>query len=148
MPTWRLVRKHKIALLTLALMLILGGLALHIFAPVPGMESCAVHGLGHVPGPGGYDANVMEEGCDGISGSDTISVVLTSRKTSHSVTVFAYGLEVTDATLSNKNVYPVVTWSAKDRLRISVRAISYVNKKLGEADGVKIDYDIGSIEYK
>ena len=140
------VRRHIKLLLTVLAALALGVLGLWVW-PIPrGMERCATHLVQRLPGPGVYDAEVTETGCWGVSGSDTMSVELVSRVDEKEATIFQYGRKAADPNLPREDVPPTVTWLGENRLAISIDMVSYVEKRIDERDGVKIEYHIGVVE--
>ena len=141
-------RKYRVATIAFVTACVLGVVAVRAWLFPPGMEACATQVAQTVPGPGTYDIKVIEEGCDGIAGSDTMSVVLSSRTRKNDREVFVYGRKNADPRLSREDVPPKVTWLGKNEVEVSIDMVSYIRTKLDQAEGVKIHYRIGAVEYK
>lgn len=124
------------------------GIAVRVWLFPRGMEACEIHVAQTVPGPGAHDIKVLEESCDGIVGSDTMSVVLISRTRQKDEKVFVYGRKGADPRLSRQDVPPTVVWLGKDEVEVSIDRVSYIRTKVEQADGVKVRYRIGAVEYK
>jgi hypothetical protein len=147
-PKASFIRRH-VKLLVLLVSVLALGVLFFLLWPIPrGMEKCASHVTQRISGPGLYDAEVSETGCWGIVGSDVMSVNLVSRVSNRDVTIFRYDRKNADPRLSRQDVGPTVTWLAGNRLAISIDMISSVEKEVDEKDGVRIEYHIGSIEYR
>jgi hypothetical protein len=142
------IGKHKIAIGVLTVSVVLGAIALRFWSFRQGMEHCESHVEATVPGPGAYDAKVVEEGCDGIVGSDTMSIVLSSRVRRKDSAVFVYSRKTGDPSRSRQDVSPTVTWLDKDTVEISIDMVASIQTQLGEVDGVKVRYRVGAVEYK
>jgi len=143
------VSKHKMALAFFISALVLGGVALRFWLFSPGMVHCETQVASTASGPGIYDAKILEEDCDGIVNSVTMSVVLSSRARGKDRTVFVYDRKGPDPALPNRqDVPPTVTWLSKDSIEISIDMVEEVEKRVDQADGVKIGYRIGAVEYK
>jgi hypothetical protein len=113
-----------------------------------GLESCATVTVAVIPGPGSFNAKVIETGCWGIVGDATVGVVLSPRNTGRDVAVLKYGLDETSRNLSLRGAMPEVTWLGRDRLKIALKAAGSIDKKIAAADGVRIEYDVGVVEFR
>jgi hypothetical protein len=140
--------KYKVVTIAFATAFVLGVIAVRVWLFPQGMEACATQVSQTVPGPGIYDIKVLEEACDGIAGSDTMSVVLSSHSLAKDRAVFVYERKNADPRLSRQDVPPTVTWLDKDEVEVSIDMVSYIRTTLDQADGVKIHYSIGAVEYK
>ena len=142
------IQKHKLAIIIASVGVTLCLFAVPYFIVAPKMESCTARTLRKLAGPGAYSIVVVEKGCDGVVGSDTVDVELIASPDGRAQTVFLYGREVSDAKIEVSETYPQVMWESASRLKISVKTVSYIEKRVSEMDGVQIEYNIGSIEYK
>jgi hypothetical protein len=148
MPNIRVIRRYAIPLtvvvvFSITILAALGWIYLHHT-----MRVCASHTVNVIVGPGMYDAEVIEEGCDGVAGYDAVSVIIRSRDTKRELTVFSYEMDNTNTDLALRNVFPIVQWLDKNHLTVSVRAVGEVDKKLVDAEGVNIAYRIGIVEFR
>jgi hypothetical protein len=140
------LRRYLKLFLAPAIALVLGAVAFGTWLLPRGTEPCFTQVVQRIPGPGMYDVAVSETGCDGIVGSDTMSVDLVSHVGKKRVTIFQYKRKNADPDLFRQDVPPTVTWLAENRLDISIDMISSLDKLIGEKDGVKINYHIGAVE--
>ena len=101
-----------------------------------------------VPGSGDYDIRVIEKGCEGWGGSDTMSIVLSPKKWGLNRTVFVYGRMSYDPRFKRKDVSPSVTWISNNEVQISIDMVSYISTQINQVDGIKFTYSVGAIEYK
>ncbi len=146
-----LIRRHKIAAIVAGIVAISCALlALFVLqlATIPGMESCVAQTLQRVQGPGPYDAYVVEKGCDGIVGSDTVYVELAPREGGKRHTILSYERVTSSTALRTQDTYPRVRWLGKSRLRVSVDAASEIEQKRNKVDGIAVEYQIGSVQFK
>lgn len=146
MVTAPFFRRHM--KLLIALMVGLGVLAFWVW-PIPrGMEKCATHVVQRLQGPGMYDAEVLETGCWGISGSDIMSIDLVSHADGARVTIFRFGRKNADPRLARQDVPPTVAWRSKTQLTVSIDMVSDIEKQVNEKHGVKIEYHVGAVEHR
>lgn len=151
MKVLTLIRRHKIAAVAVGVVAVLCALvAVFVvqLATAPGMESCATQTLRRVRGPGPYDAYVVEKGCYGIVGSDTIYVELANRAKGGRRIAFSYEVAGASGTLPARELDPKISWHGPSRLRVSVDVVSSISKKRNDVAGVAIEYHIGSVEFK
>ena len=140
------MKRTGMTLSAVALLLVVGGSAYAFHKLFYPLEYCESRIDQLIPGPSKYDVKVIEEGCDGIGGSDTMSVVLSLKSQKKEVAVFEYGRKNVDPAINRKDLGPTVKWD-NDNLRISIDMILDIKKQIREFDGIKINYDIGHVVY-
>jgi hypothetical protein len=89
---------------------------------------------------------LVEEGCSGFSNGlrDSIAIVFPNGRR---VTVLTYEDAGWDADFFG-HTRPSVAWIAHDRLKISIGAVSAIEKKVGKTHDVVVEFDIGHVIYK
>jgi hypothetical protein len=140
------VRRYLKLFLALAVALVLGAMAFRTWIFPRGTEACFTQVVQRIPGPGMYDVEVSETGCDGVAASDTMAVDLVTHAGKKPMTIVQYERKNADSDLFRQDAPPTVTWLAENRLNISIGMIASLDKLIDEKNGVRIDYHIGAIE--
>jgi hypothetical protein len=141
------MQKIRIVLVIASLMLTVGGTALVYYTLIRPMVYCESRVDQLVAGPSNYDVKVVETGCNGIAGSDTMSVMLSSKSDRKDIVIFEYGRQNADPSINRDDVGPTIKWDGNS-IHISIDMVSYIKKQLKEVGGINISYEIGAVVYK
>jgi hypothetical protein len=140
-------RKVVLVFLSAAVLLAMGALGAW-FALLRGLEHCESYVEQRIPGPNGYEIRVLQETCEGLSSTDTEIVILSSNSGWRKWTLFVYGRKVADPGLNRQDVGPTITWTSDTEIKIAIDIVTEVSTKVERVDGIKINYDIGAVEYR
>ena len=113
---------------------------IYIFNTSKPMMSCQIVKIGSAYGPKDHDASVEEELCDGIGGSDTVYIYLSSKYNSEKWLVFSYGRLAVSPNSNRKDVPPKVIWSKNGDLNIEIDAVNFVITKKNKVNGTYVNY--------
>lgn len=98
------------------------------------------------PGPNGYEIRVFERLCDGWGGSDTVSIVLHSKKSPRDQKIFVYDrMSASPQFPERVDVLPSVTWLNNTEIYILIDMVGDIQLQRELVDGIRVRYSVKSI---
>lgn len=97
-------------------------------------------------GVNGRDLVIVSELCNGIAGSDEVSIELLDPSGARTP-ILQYGAAYSFVKDSSEAT-PVVAWKDKDTVVISVKKVAYLTRQVEQVDSIRVEVAIGEVLMK